>query len=264
MMAKMGGNELEPRRMNMGIDVRHVLSSISAPTLVLHPVQDEVMPLDGGKYIAEHVPGAVFVELPGEDHGWWVCSEEIAREAERVPSSHLGTRRVGRRRVRARTGHRPVHRHHRFDRKGGRAGRPALAGASAAAPRARSPAAGSILRPRDRYGGDGFFASFDGPARAIRCACAITEGVHELGLEVRAGLHTGECEVVDGKVGGIAVHIGARLAAEAAPREVLVSSTVKDLVAGSGIGFRERGVVELRGVPGDWRLYAVEQGAGVG
>lgn len=111
--------------------------------------------------------------------------------------------------------------------------------------------------------GDGFFASFDGPARAIRCACAITEAVRELGLGVRTGLHTGECELLDGKVGGIAVHIGARVAAEAVPGEVLVSSTVKDLVAGSGIEFRERGFVELKGVPGEWRLYSVEQSVGV-
>jgi class 3 adenylate cyclase len=105
--------------------------------------------------------------------------------------------------------------------------------------------------------GDGFFATFDGPARAIRCACAAIESVRELGIEIRAGLHTGECEVVEGKVGGIAVHIGARVSAESGPGEVLVSSTVKDLVAGSGIEFEERGDHELKGVPGTWRLYAV-------
>ena len=107
--------------------------------------------------------------------------------------------------------------------------------------------------------GDGFFASFDGPARAIRCACAISEGVRELGIEIRAGLHTGECERIDNKVGGIAVNIGARVASNAQAGEVLVSSTVKDLVAGSGIQFVERGVAELKGVPGEWRLFAVEQ-----
>jgi class 3 adenylate cyclase len=107
--------------------------------------------------------------------------------------------------------------------------------------------------------GDGFLASFDGPARAIRCACEIVDSVQQLDLDLRVGLHTGECEVLDGKVGGIAVHIGARIAAEAAPGEVLVSSTVKDLVAGSGIEFRERGTAELRGVPGEWRIFAVRQ-----
>jgi class 3 adenylate cyclase len=106
--------------------------------------------------------------------------------------------------------------------------------------------------------GDGFFATFDGPARAIRCASSIAEAVRELGLEIRAGLHTGERELVDGKMGGIAVHIGARVAKEAQPGEVLVSSTVKDLVAGSGLEFAERGTAELKGVPGRWQLYAVE------
>ncbi len=106
--------------------------------------------------------------------------------------------------------------------------------------------------------GDGFFARFDGPARAIRCACAIAEAVPDLGLDVRQGLHTGECELVDGKVGGIAVHIGARVAAEAAAGEVLVSSTVRDLVAGSGLRFKERGTVGLKGIAGEWRLYSID------
>jgi class 3 adenylate cyclase len=105
--------------------------------------------------------------------------------------------------------------------------------------------------------GDGFFVAFDGPIRAIRCACAILESVRELGLQVRAGLHTGECETVGEKIGGIAVNIGARVAAQARPGEVLVSTTVKDLVAGSGIAFSDRGTIELKGVPGEWRLFAV-------
>ena len=108
--------------------------------------------------------------------------------------------------------------------------------------------------------GDGFLASFDGPARAIRCACAIVDGVRALGLEMRAGLHTGECELFDGEVAGIAVHTGARVAACAQPGEVLVSSTVKDLVAGSGLTFEDRGTHALKGVPGEWRLYAVDLG----
>jgi class 3 adenylate cyclase len=109
--------------------------------------------------------------------------------------------------------------------------------------------------------GDGFFATFDGPARAIRCACAIREAIRDVDLDVRAGLHSGECELVDGKAGGIAVHIGARVASLAEPGEVLVSNTVKDLVAGSGLQFQERGVAELKGVPGEWRLYAVDRPA---
>ena len=108
--------------------------------------------------------------------------------------------------------------------------------------------------------GDGLFATFDGPARAIRCATAISTGVRPLGIEIRAGLHTGECEVIGQKVGGIAVHIGARVAAQAGPGEVVVSSTVKDLVAGSGLRFQDRGVHNLRGVPGEWRLFVVDEG----
>jgi len=106
--------------------------------------------------------------------------------------------------------------------------------------------------------GDGFLAAFDGPARAVRCACTISGEVHALGLEIRAGLHTGECELMGGKVGGIAVHTGARVAAQARTGEVLVSSTVKDLVAGSGLVFQDRGVQSLKGIPGEWRLFAVE------
>jgi len=106
--------------------------------------------------------------------------------------------------------------------------------------------------------GDGFFATFDGPGRAIECACSIREDLRGLGLAVRAGIHTGECEVADGKVAGVAVHVGARIATLAGPGEVLVSSTVKDLVAGSGLEFEDRGAHELRGVPGEWRLFAVD------
>jgi len=108
--------------------------------------------------------------------------------------------------------------------------------------------------------GDGFFATFDGPARAVRCACAIVESVRSLGIEVRAGLHTGECELIDGRIEGLAVHIGARVAALATAGEILASSTVKDLVAGSGLAFRDRGVQSLKGVPGEWHLFAVLRG----
>jgi pimeloyl-ACP methyl ester carboxylesterase/class 3 adenylate cyclase len=252
------------RRMNMGIDARHTLYAIRVPTLVLHRIGDEDMTIDEGRYMAERIPGAEMVEFPGADHGWWVDSEEIAREAERflrgvwdrgewdviesdrVLATVLFTDIVGSTAKLAEVGDRRwkevLRQHHALVRR-------------------------QLVRFSGREidtAGDGFFASFDGPARAIRCACAITEGVPELGLGVRAGLHTGECELVEGKVGGIAVHIGARVAAEAAPGEVLVSSTVKDLVAGSGIGFSERGAVELKGVPGQWRLYSVDQPVAVG
>ena len=133
--------------------------------------------------------------------------------------------------------------------------------AGRAPPRARAAAARPLPGHEIDTAGDGFFATFDGPTRAIRCAQAITRPCVELGLEMRAGLHTGECEVVDGKVGGIAVNIGARVAAQAGPGEVLVSWTVKDLVAGSGIKFEDRGSATLKGVPGRWHLHEVTQNA---
>jgi pimeloyl-ACP methyl ester carboxylesterase/class 3 adenylate cyclase len=249
------------RQMNTDVDARHTLPAIRVPTLVLHRVDDEDTVVDEGRYIAARIPGAEMIELSGVDHGWWVDAGQIADEVERfltsiwqrgewnvvetdrVLATVLFTDIVGSTAKLAEVGDRGwrelLGRHHALVRR-------------------------QLVRFAGREidtAGDGFFASFDGPARAIRCARAITDGVQELGLGVRAGLHTGECEVVEGKVGGIAVHIGARVAAEAEPGEVLVSSTVKDLVAGSGIGFRERGVVELRGVPGEWRLFSVDAAA---
>jgi pimeloyl-ACP methyl ester carboxylesterase/class 3 adenylate cyclase len=256
------GAVLALTRMNVEIDARHTLSAISVPTLVIHPVGDEVVRVEEGRYMAERIPGAEMVELPGEDHAWWFRPEEIGSEverflrgiwdrgewdlveSERILATVLFTDIVGSTARLAEVGDRRwrelIQQHHALIRR-------------------------QLVRFSGREidtAGDGFFASFDGPARAIRCARAITEAVRELGLDVRVGLHTGECELLEGKVGGIAVHIGARVAAEAAAGEVLVSSTVKDLVAGSGIEFDERGVVELKGVPGEWRLYSVERTSG--
>jgi pimeloyl-ACP methyl ester carboxylesterase len=244
--------------MNAEMDVRHVLPTIRVPTLVLHVEGDKWFPVGGARYIAQKVPGAELVILPGEDHAWFASPEPAAREierfltdiwkrgewdvyeSERVLATVLFTDIVDSTAAAARLGDRAwrdlIQRHHAAVRQ-------------------------QLTRFPGREldtAGDGFFASFDGPARAIHCARAIGDAVKELGLQVRAGLHTGECEVVDGKVGGIAVHIGARVAAQAEPGEVLVSSTVKDLVAGSGIRFLERGVAHLKGVPGEWHLYSVE------
>jgi class 3 adenylate cyclase len=244
------------RRMNMGIDARHTLPAIRVPTLVLCRVGDGDYP-DQARYIADRIPGAEFLELPGKDHGYFVDPEQIAREvkrflggiwergewevveADRVLATVLFTDIVGSTEKAVQLGDKEwrelLERHHAVIRR-------------------------QLVRHHGKEldtAGDGFFASFDGPARAIRCACTIAEAVKELGLEVRAGLHTGECQVVEGKMGGIAVHIGARVAKAAQPGEVLVSSTVKDLVAGSGLQFRERGAAELKGVPGEWRLYSV-------
>ncbi len=243
-------------RMNMETDVRHVLPNIHVPTLIL--ASEESQSLHQGRYMAERIPGAELVELPGSSMVWFLEPRRVADEAEhfltgiwergdwdlfeseRVLATILFTDIVGSTAKMAEIGdarwRELLQSHHMLIRR-------------------------LLVRHRGREhdtAGDGFFASFDGPGRAIRCACAIREAVGELGLEVRAGLHTGECEVLDGKVGGIAVNIGARVAAEAGPGEVLVSSTVKDLVAGSGIEFDNRGSAELKGVRGEWRLFAVK------
>jgi class 3 adenylate cyclase len=244
--------------MNMEIDVRHVLPAIRVPTLVLNRTKEVTSLREGSRFVAGQVPGARHVELPGADHPPFAGDvdsyvEELRRflnetwaeracedtEPDRVLATVLFTDIVGSTAKAAELGD---------------AGWRELLGQHHALMRRQ------LVRFRGTEldtAGDGFFASFDGPARAIRCACAVTEAVRELGLEVRAGLHTGECERLNGKIGGIAVHIGARVAKEAQPGEVLVSSTVKDLVAGSGLQFEDRGAAELKGVPGEWRLFSV-------
>jgi class 3 adenylate cyclase len=247
-------------RMNFDVDVCGVLQSIQVPTLILQRTEIEVMGVHSARYLADHIPAARLVELPGRNFAPQVGDQEaVLRELERfVADVESGLWQ----------GTEP-------DRVLSTVLFTDIAGSTARAAELGDSAWRSLLtkhhelvrRELVRYrgnevdtAGDGFFASFDGPARAIRCGCAVVEAVRELGLEVRAGLHTGECELVDGKVGGIAVHIGARVASQAAPGEVLVSSTVKDLVAGSGITFGDRGTAELKGIPGDWRLFAVERG----
>ena len=242
-------------------DVRHVLPAIRVPTLIVHGAEAGlIMPIEGARYMAQQIPGAKLLELEGESQVPWRpgvektldATESFLRdvfvsgawdepEPERVLATVLFTDIVGSSQHAAALGDRAwrelLQRHHELVRR-------------------------QLIRFRGREvdtAGDGFFASFDGPARAIRCAQAIVDGVGALGLQVRAGLHTGECEVLDGKVAGIAVHTGARVAARAGSSEVLVSSTVRDLVAGSGITFRDRGTHELSGVPGQWQLYAVEE-----
>ena len=242
-------------RLYLDIDVRHALPTISAPTLVLHRTGDRVAPLRAGRYIADHVPGARMVELPGDSHLITVGDADAAldeieefltghravREPDRVLATVLFTDIVGSTRRAAELGdarwRRLLDDHNRLVRR-------------------------HLERYRGREVktvGDGFVATFDGPARAVRCAQTIADEVRRLGLEIRAGLHTGECELVGDDVAGMAVHIGARVGAQAGPGEVLVSNTVKDLVVGSGLTFAEHGVHELAGVPGEWRLYAVQQ-----
>jgi class 3 adenylate cyclase len=239
-------------RMAFEIDVRHVVPSITTPTLIVHRTDDRVCHVENARWLARNIRGAKYVELSGEDHVPWIDGDDIMDEIrefltgvrepsrpERVLATVLFTDIVGSTERARELGDRRwrdlVQRHHELVRR-------------------------DLQRFRGREvdtAGDGFFATFDGPARAIRSGKAIVESVRTLGLEIRAGLHTGEVELAGDSVRGIAVHTGARVASYAGAGEVLVSQTVKDLVAGSGIEFDDRGAHELKGVPGEWRLYAV-------
>jgi class 3 adenylate cyclase len=267
------GAALALMRMNSQIDVREVLPAISVPTLVLYRRDarfghgaaawrrggdDLITPLEEGHLLAEAIPGARLVELPGADHLPWVGEmeplvgeiEEFLTGARREPdpdrvlATILFTDIVGSTALAAERGDEGwrelVERHNALVRR-------------------------QLERFRGQEldtAGDGFMASFDGPARGIRAARAIAESVSALGLSVRAGLHTGECVVLEGKLTGIAVNIAARIAALAEAGEVLVSSTVRDLVVGSKLSFADRGEHELKGVPGRWSLFAVEEEPG--
>jgi pimeloyl-ACP methyl ester carboxylesterase/class 3 adenylate cyclase len=239
-------------RITMEIDIRDVLPAIRVPSLVLHRTGDRVVPVEAGRYLAAHIPDAKLVELPGDDHYPFAGAydpyiEEVEefltgsrsrREPDRVLATVLFTDIVGSTERAADLGDQRwaelLADHH------------------------------DVVRAElDRYRGnevrvvgDSFLATFDGPARGIRCAAAIRDAVRPLGIEVRAGLHTGEIELAASGIEGIAVHIGARIAALSGPGEILVSSTVKDLVAGSGVVFDDRGAHELKGVPGAWTVYA--------
>jgi class 3 adenylate cyclase len=235
------------------MDVRAVLPTIRVPTLVLQHSDDPMIVPEWGKYIADHISGAKYVELPGRNmyhfvEPWLSSFQEIAEfltghqadvADDRVLATVLFTDIVDSTRRAADMGDRDWR---------------ALLDAHDAIVRSQ------LARFRGREvntSGDGFLAMFDGPQRAIRCAMAIRDAVQALGIQVRAGLHTGECEVRGEDIGGIAVHIGARVSALAGPNDVLVSSTLRDLVIGSGLEFEDRGAHELKGVPGEWRLFAV-------
>ena len=234
-------------------DIRHVLPAIRVPTLVLHSAEDRLCPVEHGRYLAKHIPGAKFVELPGGDHVFTdALTDPLADEIEefltgerkpipldRVLTTVLFTDIVGS------TAHASA--------LGDRAWRERLDAHDAMVRRQLQPFRGREIKTT----GDGFLATFDGPARAIQCGCAIRDGARQLGIEVRVGLHTGEVELRGDDIAGTAVNLGARVAGLAAGGEVLVSRTVTDLVAGSGIAFEDRGDHALKGVPGQWRLFAV-------
>jgi len=249
------GSILALMRANYEIDVRHLLPTVQAPTLILHRADDALVPVRAGRYIAEHIPGARYAEIPGTDHmvtdyetqdviadeiEEFITGERHHLETDRVLATVMFTDVVGSTQRAAELG----------DSRWRE-----LRGSWSAVMRKEL----TIFRGREvDTAGDGMLATFDGPARAIRCARSVRERVRALGLQVRTGLHTGECELLGDGVVGIAVHIGARVAAMAGPDEVLVSSTVRDLVAGSGLQFVDRGMHSLKGVPGEWRLFVVQ------
>jgi class 3 adenylate cyclase len=238
--------------LSFAIDVRHVLPAIRVPTLVLHRTEDRFVPLALGRQLADGIPGASWVELPGKDHLYFAGDmDQVLDEIEefltgarsvaddtRVLATVLFTDIVGS------TGH--------ATRLGDARWRDLLEQHDAFTRRQLARFRGRAVKTT----GDGVVAVFDGPARALRCAVALATGVRSLGLEIRAGLHSGECEMRGDDVAGVAVHIAARVGQLAAPGEVLCTGTVKDLVAGSGLEFAPRGAQTLRGVPGEWTLFA--------
>jgi len=239
-------------RMNSQIDVRHVLPTIRVPTLCLHRRGDRDVNIEEGRYIASQIPGARFVELAGSDHA--ISAGDVDALADEIEEFLTGVRPVPQPdRVLATVLFTDiVGSTQKAVELGDRRWRELLSGHDA-----------TVRRELERFRGhevdttgDGFFATFDGPARAVRCATSICDGVRALGLEIRAGVHTGECELDGDKVRGIAVHTGARVSGLAQPGEVLVSATVRDLVSGSGIEFEDRGEHALKGV-GERRIYAV-------
>jgi class 3 adenylate cyclase len=243
-------------RMNSQIDISAILPAVRVPTLVIHRTGDKAVSVEGGRDVAAKIPGARLLELPGDDHLFYAGAnaEEIFDAIEefftgsrahvpidRVLATVLFTDIVGSTEMAASLGDQRwrdlLDHHHATVRR-------------------------NLTRFRGREvktTGDGFLATFDGPARGVRCACAIADEIRSIGIEVRAGLHTGECEMIGDDVGGIAVHIGARIAALAGASEVLVSGTVKDLVAGSGLRFGGRGNRELKGIPGEWQIFTAER-----
>jgi class 3 adenylate cyclase/pimeloyl-ACP methyl ester carboxylesterase len=238
------------------IDVRPILPTITAPSLVIHAREDPVVPVQCGRYLADHIPGARYLEVDGVDCLPWftepdkilVGIEEFLTGSHAAPSqSHRALRTVLFTDIVASTQHAAATGDERW--------RAVLQRFGEITADLAVRFGGTVVKST----GDGHLATFDGPTQAIRCAEALRAEAETLGIEIRAGIHTGECELLDGDIGGIAVHIAARILGHASAGEILVSRTVRDLVVGSGTGFEDRGSVELRGVPGNWQLLAVDR-----
>jgi pimeloyl-ACP methyl ester carboxylesterase len=240
---------------NFRIDVRPILPTITAPTLVIH-ARDDPMPVQGSRYLADHIPGARLLEVDGADHApWFTEPDRILTEIEEFltgshaapPQSHRALRTVLFTDIVASTQHAAATGDERW--------RAVLHRFGEITADLTQRFGGTVVKST----GDGYLATFDGPTQAIRCAEALRGDAETLGIQIRAGIHTGECELLDADIAGLAVHIAARILGHAGAGEILVSRTVRDLVVGSGTGFEDRGSVELRGVPGTWQLLAVDR-----
>jgi class 3 adenylate cyclase len=241
--------------MNSEIDISDILPSVYVPTLVIHCTEDKTVSVEGGRFLAKHIPGARLLELPGDDHLFFIHEQTAARITNAISEFLTGSVAMAR-------GDRVlstvlftdiVDSTSRAEQLGDQRWRNLLEAHHTTVRRELTRSRGNEVKSL----GDGFLATFDGPARAVRCAQAISEAVRPLGIQVRSGLHTGEIEISDNEVQGIAVHIASRVAALAEPGEVLVSRTVRDLVAGSGLHFKERGRHLLKGLQEPMDLYAV-------
>jgi class 3 adenylate cyclase len=236
-------------------DVRPILPTITAPTLVIHAREDPAVPVQGGRYLADHIPGARYLEVEGVDHAPFLTEpdkiltgiEEFLTGSHAAPAqSHRALRTVLFTDIVASTEHAAAAGDERW--------RAVLHRLGEVTADLTHRFGGTVVKST----GDGHLVTFDGPTQAIRCAEALRAAAETLGVEIRAGIHTGECELLDNDIGGIAVHIAARILGHASAGEILVSRTVRDLVVGSGAGLVDRGSVELRGVPGTWQLLAVD------
>ncbi len=240
-------------QMNTGIDIRSLLPSVKVPTLLLYRVGDRDVLVEEGRYIAERMPEARLVELSGADHLFWAGDyQQMLYEVQEFVTGRRGSSEPERRLATVLFTD-VVSSTETATEMGDRAWRDLLE-------RHNGIVRAEIARWRGQEvntAGDGFLVTFDGPARAIRCASALARSVASLGIEVRCGIHTGEVEVIGDDIAGLAVHIGARIGSLADPGEVLVSRTVRDLVVGSGFAFSDRGLHSLKGVPEEWQLYAV-------
>jgi class 3 adenylate cyclase len=237
------------------MDVRPILPTISVPTLVIH-ARDEVIPVQCGRYLADHIPGARLLEVEGSDHAPWLADpDRILTEVEEFLTGSHGAPSLSRRALRTVLFTDMVASTQHAAATGDERWRAVLHRFDEITAELTQRFGGTVVEST----GDGHLITFDGPTQAIRCAEALRADAETLGIQIRAGIHTGECELRDDRIGGIAVHIAARILGQAGAGEILVSSTVRDLVVGSGTGFEDRGSVELRGVPGTWQLLAVDR-----